>query len=74
MVDFEVVYIYGSNKDMVLVSKVYAVEQNNFLVADGWGKFRWVPMENCTEIGAWEADHGKLIPDDEEESTEPATA
>ena len=57
MADFEVVYIYGNQKQNLLVSKVYAVEQNNFLIVDGWGNFKWVPMSACTLRWIYELDH-----------------
>lgn len=57
---FEVVYEYGADGQMKLPSKVYAVEQNNFLIVDGWGKFHWVPKDQCTLKWMWEQDHGKL--------------
>lgn len=68
MTDFEVVYTYGANNDMILPSKVYAVDpkDNTFLIVDGWGKFHWASMDRCTEKTAWEVDHGKLCPDEEE--------
>ena len=46
MSDFEVIY---SNIVTLrtIRSKVYAVLQNNFLIADEDGKFLWVPMEYC---------------------------
>ena len=60
MTNFEVVYEFGPEKSMKLPSKVYAVEQNNFLIVDGWGKFRWVRMDDCTLRWMWEQDHGSL--------------
>ncbi len=46
MIDFEVVY-----KDWIslraVISKVYAVDQRNFLIADKDGSFKWVLMEDC---------------------------
>ena len=72
MTNFEVVYEYGPNNDMILISNVYAINQNNFLVVDGWGKFRWVPMAACTLKWMWEEDHqcslddiGEELPNDE---------
>lgn len=47
MTDFEVVYTFGPDKDWVLISKVYAVNENSFLLVDAIGKFIWVPMRDC---------------------------
>ena len=77
MTNFEVVYIYGEKQDMVLPSRVYAVDRMSysFLIVDGWGKFHWVPMDQCTERATWECDNGPLLPKDEdtddEEDVEP---
>ena len=81
MTNFEVVYIYGENQDMLLPSRVYAVDRMSytFLIVDGWGKFRWVPMDQCIERSAWECDNGPLLPidddpDDDEADSEPDSA
>lgn len=62
--DFAVVYTHGTNNDHVIISDVYAVEGNNFLIIDNNGKFKWVPMENCKMEG-W--DEAEEYPWEEEE-------
>ena len=71
MTDFEVIYTYGPNNDMILPSKVYAVDpkDNTFLIVDGWGKFHWAAMDRCVEKTAGEVDHGPICPEDVAEDT-----
>lgn len=49
MSDFKVVYEhpYGLEK---VTSKVYAIENSSFLIANKFGKFEWVHMDCCTLV------------------------
>lgn len=50
MSDFEVVYAYGAHRENLLISKVYAVNDHDFLLVDETGHFKWVPMRFCVKI------------------------
>ena len=54
MSDFEVVYRYSGDGTKIVISKVYAVDEFAFLIIDRFGKFKWVPMQDCTLREVWE--------------------
>ena len=50
MLNFTVVYEDPIN-GFTFRSMVFAVDANNFLIADECGHFRWVPMQDCRLVG-----------------------
>ena len=54
MIDFEVVYAYGPHRENLLISKVYAVNDYDFLLVDENGDFKWVPMRFCVLRSFWD--------------------
>jgi hypothetical protein len=67
MTDFEVVFNYKQDgSGMTGISKVYWVDvrTNEFLIADPWGKFRWISANRCTLRETWEVDNGPLFPEE----------
>lgn len=50
MVNFTVVYEHPAS-GLTFRSMVFAVDANNFLIANELGYFRWVPMQDCRLVG-----------------------
>lgn len=65
MTDFEVVYAHGAHRENLLISKVYAVNNYDFLLVDENGDFKWVPMRFCVLKSIWEDNHRPMSPTDD---------
>ena len=53
MTNFTVIYEHPTS-GMFIVSRVFDVDANNFLIIDNTGHFKWVPMKYCTLEGGSE--------------------
>lgn len=56
MTDFEVVYQDQRDKTQFTISKVYGVNDYNFLISNGNGRFRWVPIQYCMLKASFDAE------------------